>query len=117
MDNISTTLVVALTENLQDQESLQKQERDLIAALRKNGVTWAVIADLYGVSRQAVHSKWSKVIAPEPEPNPVSPSWLVQDNDLVRDQSEVLVQLAKDVENKHVERYSPEAYDHYMEAG
>lgn len=66
-------LIDELKQNLQNQKVLDDQERDLILALRGLKVTWQEIADIYGVTRQAVHSKWASRMSEQPTQFVVDP--------------------------------------------
>lgn len=41
-------------------DNFQGVEKEAVRIARKAGATWADIARVYGVSRQAAHARWSK---------------------------------------------------------
>lgn len=58
-EKLVDALKEALAQTLGDIRVHQKLEETFVRRLRANGVTWADIADIYGVSRQAAHARWS----------------------------------------------------------
>ncbi len=52
--------LVLLGKTLTEKNKLKELEENCIKKARENKTSWAEIASIYGVSRQAVHAKWSK---------------------------------------------------------